>query len=61
MPAILEAANLHRWAMQCATEAENLGVSEDERARLLKMHKALLVLADNASWFCGITGGVAAK
>ena len=55
MPAILEAINLHRWAMQCATEADNLGASEDERTRLLKMHEALLVLADSANWFCGIT------
>ena len=53
MPA-LEAASLHRWAMRCAADAESLGTSNNERARLLTMYEALLVLADSPNWFCEI-------
>ena len=56
MPAILEVTDLYRWAMQCAGDAENLGTSENKRKHLLRMHAALLVLANSPNWFCGISG-----
>ena len=41
-----DSATLRRWAMQCASEADNPRASGDERERLLKMRTALLELAD---------------
>ena len=54
MTPTLDAANLRRWAMQCATQAENLGTREEERARLLRMRESLIELADNDDWLHGI-------
>jgi hypothetical protein len=50
----LSSADLRRWAMRCATEAENLGTDEERRDRLLKMREALIVLADNEDWLAGV-------
>ena len=44
---------LRRWAMQCASEADNPRASGDERERLLKMRTALLELADTKDWLDG--------
>jgi hypothetical protein len=46
----VNAESLSRWALKCATEAENLGTNDASRARLTKMSEALLVLAENDKW-----------
>lgn len=48
-----DSATLRRWAMQCASEADNPRASGDERERLLKMRTALLELADTKDWLDG--------
>ena len=51
MPDTLNAAELRRWAMQCAAKAECcLG---EERDRFLKMRESLLALAESADWLAG--------
>jgi hypothetical protein len=46
-------AELRRWAMQCASAADDLHASGDERDRLLTMRKALLDLAEAQDWLDG--------
>jgi hypothetical protein len=45
-----DAESLYRWALKCATEAENLGADDASRVRFMKMREALLVLAENDKW-----------
>lgn len=47
------APNLRLWAQQCEDQANDARVSGDERARLVKMRDALLVLAENEDWLNG--------
>jgi hypothetical protein len=49
----LSAAELRRWALCCASQAENLGTSDESRTRLLKMREAILSLANNQDWLDG--------
>jgi hypothetical protein len=49
----LDAAELRRWAMQCAARASNEDCMSDERQRLLTMREALLSLAVDADWLKG--------
>jgi hypothetical protein len=49
----LASADLRRWAMQCAAQADNPGTSGDNRDRLLKMQAALLDLAHTQEWLEG--------
>jgi hypothetical protein len=53
MPDTLNAAELRRWAMRCASQAEGFNCGPHERERLLKMREGLLELADNADWLAG--------
>ena len=54
MTSPLTAAELRRWAMRCASEAENLGTGDERRERLLKMREALFDLADSEDWLAGV-------
>lgn len=49
----LSAPDLRRWAVRCLTQANDPRCFAEERERLLKMHAALLALADNADWLQG--------
>jgi len=49
----LNAAELRRWAMQCAVEADDESCAAEERTRLLTMRESLLALAENADWLAG--------
>jgi hypothetical protein len=53
MPDTLNAAELRRWAAQCADRAQTLRCEED-RKRLDRMRDAFLSLADNAEWLTGL-------
>lgn len=53
MSGTLTAAELRRWASQCAAEAEYPHADGDECARLLKMRSALLQLAETQDWLDG--------
>jgi hypothetical protein len=53
MPDMLNAAELRRLAMECASRAAGADCAPDERARLLTMREALLDLAVNADWLAG--------
>jgi hypothetical protein len=57
----LNAAELRRWAMQCATEAASEGCDAEERTRLLTMRESLLALAENADWLDGRYGALALR
>jgi hypothetical protein len=46
-------SGLRRWAMQCATAADDPHASGDERDRLLRMRRALLELAEAQDWLDG--------
>jgi hypothetical protein len=46
-------AGLRRWAMQCASAADDPYATGDERDRLLTMRRALLELADAQDWLDG--------
>jgi hypothetical protein len=52
MPDTLCAADLRRWAVQCAERALTLKCAE-ERQRLSRMREAILMLAENADWLAG--------
>lgn len=47
------AADLRRWAIQCAAQANDPLMSGDNRDRLLKMRQSLLSLADTEDWLRG--------
>jgi hypothetical protein len=47
------AAELRRWALQCAAQADDPRITGDERDRLLAMRTALLQLADMEDWLDG--------
>lgn len=49
----VDSEGLRRLALQCASEAENLGIAEIGRKRLLKMHASLIALAENDDWLSG--------
>lgn len=49
----LNAAELRRWAMQCAVDADAESCAAEERTRLLTMRESLLALAENADWLAG--------
>lgn len=49
----MSAADLRRWAMRCFADANNARCSGADRERLLKMHAALLELANSADWLAG--------
>lgn len=51
----LNAAELRRWAMECAAQADNLTCPVEERNRLLTMRESLLALANDADWLAGKT------
>ena len=53
MPDTLNAAEMRRLAMQCASQAQEDGISADERARLLRMREGLLEVAACADWLAG--------
>lgn len=53
----LSAAMLRRWAMQCASRANDPLTSGDERERLLKMKHSLLDLAKQQDWLDGAVSG----
>jgi hypothetical protein len=53
MPDTLSATDLRKWAADCAADAADIHGSGDQRARLMKMHDALLALADSADWLAG--------
>ena len=44
---------MRRLAMQCASQAQENGISADERARLLRMREGLLEVAACADWLAG--------
>jgi hypothetical protein len=46
-------SGLRRWAMQCASAADDPNASGGERDRLLTMRRALLELADAQDWLDG--------
>ena len=50
------ASGLRRWAMQCASAADDPQASGDERDRLLTMRRALLELANEQDWLDGKPG-----
>jgi hypothetical protein len=52
-------AGLRRWAMQCASAADDPHASGEERDRLLTMRRALLELADAQDWLDGRRRGTA--
>jgi len=60
MPDTLNAAEMRRLAMQCAARAEDSSVSEEERARLMRMREGLLEVAAAADWLAGRRTSVAA-
>jgi len=47
-----DAADLRRWAKRCAEEAESIKEAE-QRQRLLRMHRALMELAETRDWLDG--------
>lgn len=51
----LNAAELRRWAMECAAQADNSTCPVEERNRLLTMRESLLALANDADWLAGKT------
>jgi hypothetical protein len=53
MPDTLDAAELRRWAMQCAAQAQSPNCSAEDCAQLLTIRESLLALADNADWLAG--------
>jgi hypothetical protein len=57
MPAnVMSVHGLREWAQKCDTSANHPRISGDERARLLKMKRALLDLAQEQEWLEGKTG-----
>jgi hypothetical protein len=46
------AADLRRWAKRCAEQAESVKEAE-ERERLMRMHRALMELAETRDWLDG--------
>jgi len=60
MPDTLNAAEMRRLAMQCAARAEESSVSEEERARLMRMREGLLEVAAAADWLAGRRNSIAA-
>ena len=60
MPDTLNAEEMRRLAMQCAARAEESNVSEEERARLMRMREGLLEVAAAADWLAGRRGPIAA-
>ena len=50
---IHSSTGLRRWAMQCASAANDPHASGDERDRLLVMRRALLELAEAQDWLDG--------
>jgi hypothetical protein len=55
MPDTLDAAELRRLAMECASMAAADGCAATERERLLTMRESLLALAASADWLDGKT------
>jgi hypothetical protein len=53
MTDMLSSADMRRWAMQCAAQADDPRISGDERERLLTMRTALLELAQTQDWLEG--------
>ncbi len=49
----LNAAELRRWALECAAKATADGCPADERSRLMTMRESLLALAENVDWLDG--------
>jgi hypothetical protein len=50
---ILDAADLRRWAIQCAAQATDVFCISSDRERLMQIRESLLALADNADWLAG--------
>ena len=53
----LNAAELRRLAIECATRAYNRDCRPADRERYLKMQESLLALAESADWLAGKTSG----
>ncbi len=49
----ISAAGLRQWAAQCEARAKDPLTTGDEYERLMKMHHALIDLADNQEWLDG--------
>lgn len=52
-----DAGYLRRWASKCLDQANVANISGEERARLMTMREALLVLADTQDWLSGARKG----
>lgn len=53
MPDTLDAVELRRLAIECATRAYERECAAADRERYLKMQESLLALADSADWLAG--------
>lgn len=53
MPDTLNAVELRRLAVECATRAYDRDCTAADRERYLKMQESLLALAENADWLAG--------
>lgn len=49
----LNGDELRRFAARCAESADTATMVRAERERLMRIHQALLALADNADWLSG--------